>query len=143
MQLPWCSLLIYFCTHLLSIAFPKHAMLKKLKPSINHQSTCESCRGTDFKPVFRKSALEYFIFSLKSYLLSPTAAPYIHHACALLCSFTSVTCLFSVLKSLSSSLFPGLEESPCLLIILAFVFSPAHKGPLHFLNVHTAWNISH
>lgn len=63
---------------------------------------------------------------------------------ALLCCFVYFTCLFSVLQSLFSSLFPGLQESPGLLIILAFVFCPyPHKGPMHSLNVHPEWNISH
>ena len=124
--------------------FSKAWNAEEVEHRIKHQVTCEPHRGADFNPVFRKSVLEYFIFSLKRYLLSPTAARCICHTCALLCPFTSFTCLFSVLKSLSFSLFPGLEESPGLLIILAFVFSPSpQKGPLHFLNVHAAWNISH
>lgn len=124
--------------------FSKACNAEEVKPHIKHQVTCEPHRGADFNPVFRRSVLDYFIFFLKRYLLSPTATPCIHHASAFLCFFTFFTCLFSVLKSLPSSLSPGLEESPGLLIILAFVFSPSpHKGPLHFLNVYPAWNISH
>lgn len=99
---------IYFYVHLLSIAFLQYAALKKLSLTQSTGSLVNLTGESDFNRVCRKSTLGYDIFSLRSYLLSPPAAACIHHAYALLCSFTCFSSFFS--QSLRVFLLPRFQD---------------------------------